>query len=371
MIKTITDLDDFVRGSTLYGTGGGGPQVLGKELLLGSFEQGLDLSFTPIDELDDEAWVCTAFYMGSIAPLTEAEEKRKAELGLVERVEPRVLVRAVHELERELSIEIAAIVPVELGGLNCPAPVDAAAQMGKKVVDGDLAGRAVPEVAQTTPRLLGLPIAPITCCDAWGNVTVIRETHGYDVAEMLGKMLSIPAFEPIGLACFAMQVKDARRALVPGTMTRNITTGAAVREARERGDDPAQAFADVAGGHVVFRGIVNRKDWESREGYMYVDLGVKGTDEHEGHELKIWVKNENHLSWLDGAEFVMGPDLIQCVEADTGEPITNADIAIDQHIAVVAIANEKYRTPEGIALLGPAHFGFPEVEYVPLEELLS
>ena len=76
-------------------------------------------------------------------------DRRKADLGLVEKTEPRVLVRAVRELEKELGIEIAAIVPVELGGLNCPAPVDAAAQMGKKLVDGDLAGRAVPEVAQT------------------------------------------------------------------------------------------------------------------------------------------------------------------------------------------------------------------------------
>ena len=45
MITSMTDLDDFVRGSTLYGTGGGGPQVLGKQLLLGSFEEGKDLSF--------------------------------------------------------------------------------------------------------------------------------------------------------------------------------------------------------------------------------------------------------------------------------------------------------------------------------------
>lgn len=368
MIKTMTDLDDFVRGSTLYGTGGGGPQVLGKQLLLGSFEAGLDLSFTDIDELADDDWVCTAFYMGSIAPLSEEEQARKAELGLDVRVEPRVLVRAVRELEQELGIEIAAIVPVELGGLNCPAPVDAAAQMGKKLVDGDLAGRAVPEVAQTTPRLLGYPITPISCCDAWGNVTMIRQTHSYDVAELLGKMLSIPAFEPIGLACFAMRVADAKKALVPGTMTRNIATGAAVREARENGGDPAQAFADVAGGQVVFRGTVTRKDWESKGGYMYVDLYITDAT---GSEFKIWVKNENHLSWLDGQIFITSPDLLQCVDAATGEPLTNADIAVDDEVAVVAIANPMYRSPEGVAVLGPKHYGFADIEYVPMEQRLA
>ena len=370
MITSMTDLDDFVRGSTLYGTGGGGPQVLGKQLLLGSFEEGKDLSFTDIGDLPDDAWVCTAFYMGSIAPLSEEDKQRMADLGLVEKTEPRVLVRAVAELEKELGIEIAAIVPVELGGLNCPAPVDAAAQMGKKLVDGDLAGRAVPEVAQTTPRLLGYPITPISCCDAWGNVSMIRQTHSYDVAELLGKMLSIPAFEPIGLACFAMRVADAKKAIVPGTMTRNIATGAAVRQARESGADPAQAFADVAGGTVVFRGEVTGKDWESKGGYMYVDEVIAGSGDFAGKTFKIWVKNENHLSWLDGELYITSPDLIQCVLAERGEPLTNTDIAVGDQVAVVAIPNPKYRTEEGIRVLGPYHYGFKDIAYVPMEERL-
>ena len=47
-IKTMTDLDDFVRGSTLYGTGGGGPQVMGKRLLQGSFAEGRDISWVDL-----------------------------------------------------------------------------------------------------------------------------------------------------------------------------------------------------------------------------------------------------------------------------------------------------------------------------------
>lgn len=367
-IKTMQDLDDFVRGSTLYGTGGGGPQTVGKELLLGSFEEGKDLTWVDIDTLDDEAYVCTAFYMGSIAPLSEADLERKQELGLDERKEERVLVRAVRELEKELDVEIAAIIPVELGGINSPAPVDAAVQMGKKVIDADLAGRAVPEIAQTLPRLCNYPIAPIICCDAWGNVTIIRETHGYDMAEQLGKMLSIPAFEPIGLACFTMKVKDAKNAIIKGTMTRNMVAGAAVREAVENGNDPAKAFAEVSDGYVLFKGDVTKKEWSNTGGYMIVDLQIQGVGNYDGHELKIWAKNENHLSWLDGEEYVMSPDLIQCIDAKSGEPLTNADIKGGDTVSVVGFKNEKYRTEEGIKLLGPYHFGFKHIEYVPIEK---
>lgn len=371
MIKTMTDLDDFVRGSTLYGTGGGGPQVMGRKLLLGSFEEGKDISWIDIDQLKDDDWICTAFYMGSIAPMTDKDKENMALLGLKERVEPRVLVRAVKELEKELGVTFAAIVPVELGGINSPAPVDAAAQMGKKVLDADLAGRAVPEVAQTLPRIHKLPIAPLTCCDAWGNVIIIRETHGYDFAEQLGKMVSIPAYEPIGMACFAMKVKDARKAIVKGTMTRNLETGRAVREAHEAGRDPADAFAKAAGGQVVFRGEVTKKEWESRGGYMFVDLYIKGKEGFAGHELKLWAKNENHMSWLDGKPYIMSPDLLQCVYEDGGNPITNTDIKEGDQVAVVAIANPLYRSEEGIKVLGPIHYGFKDIPYKPMEEVLG
>lgn len=370
-IKTRQDLDDFVRGATLYGTGGGGSQEMGKNLLLQSFNEGKKIEWVSISDIESDAWICTAFYMGSIAPLTDEDRKKMKALGLVERVEKRVLTAAVKELETELGINIAAIIPVELGGLNSAAPLDAAVQIGKRVIDADLAGRAVPEVAQTLPRIFGYPICPIACCDAWGNVTMIKKTHGYDTAEALGKMLSIPAYEPIGLACFAMRAKDARKVLVEGSLTRCLNVGAAVREACESGQDPAGAFAAAAGGKVILKGTVTAHDWESKGGYMYCDNEITGAGEFEGKTLKIWVKNENHVSWLNGKPYITSPDLIQLVNRHTGEPITNTDTAVGMEVAVVAIPNLKYRTKEGIFLLGPAHYGFDDIEYKPMEEILG
>lgn len=370
-IKTMQDLDDFVRGATLYGTGGGGSQTMGKNLLLESFNEGKKIEWVNISSIDSDAWVCTAFYMGSIAPLTDEDRKKMKELGLVERVEKRVLTTAVKELEKELGIDISAIIPVELGGLNSAAPLDAAVQIGKKVIDADLAGRAVPEVAQTLPRISGYPICPISCCDAWGNVTMIRKTHGYDTAEALGKMLSIPAYEPIGLACFAMKAKHAQNAIVDGSLSNCLKVGAAVREACEKGQDPTEAFASAAGGKVILKGKVAIHDWESKGGYMYCSNEIEGTGKFTSKTLKIWAKNENHITWLNGRTYVTSPDLIQVVDMHTGEPITNTDTAVGMDVAVVVIPNTKYRTKEGIRLLGPAHYGFDDIEYTPMEEILG
>lgn len=370
-IKTMQDLDDFVRGSTLFGTGGGGPQTVGRRLLKGSFDEGKKLEFTDIQEMNDEDWVCTALFMGSIAPLSEEEKEMMDTLGLKEKKEPRVLVKAVRELEKELNIEIKGIISVELGGINCPAPLDAAAQLGVKFIDGDLAGRAVPEVCQVIPRIMKKKIEPIACADAWGDVTMIREVHSYDMAEQLGKMLSIPAYEPIGLACFAMKVKDMKESMVKGTMTRNLLAGRAVREACERGENPYEAFAKIAEGKVIFTGKVRKKEWQNKGGYMFVDIDIDGDQSFDGRHMKIWAKNENHLSYLDGKVYVTSPDLIQCVNQEDGEPLTNTDIQEGDEVAVIGVANPKYRTAEGIRILGPHHYGFKEIEYVPIEEVVK
>ena len=60
------------------------------------------------------------------------------------------------------------------------------------------------------------------------------------------------------------------------------------------------------------------------------------------------------------------------VNRETGEPFMNADIAEGQHVAVIGLqAVEQFRSAKGLDILGPGHFGFEEIEYTPIEELVS
>ncbi len=370
-IKTMQDIDDFIRGTMLYGTGGGGSAVKGKELLLGSFNEGKDIKWTNIDDLPDDGWVCTAFFMGPSSPATEEEEKEKIRKGMIEKVEKSMLVSAVREMERELGIKFTAIIPVEPGGYNCPAPLDAAAKLGIKIIDGDLVGRAMPEIAQALPTTENIPICPITCCDPWGNVTVIRKTHSYGMAEALGKMISLPAYEPIGLAAFPMKIKDLRNVMVKGTLTKYLETGRAAREALEKGEDPVAALAKISGGFDFFRGEITSFDWGIVEGYFQGDIIITGKGKNEGSKLRVWFRNENHLAYLDGKLVVITPDIITLVLTETGAPLVNMDIKVGMDVGVVAIPHPTYRTEKGMKLLGPAHYGLDEIEYIPVEEVLG
>lgn len=365
-LKSAEEVKDFVRGCTFFGTGGGGDPGVGLKFLLEDLKEGREIRWVDVSEISENAWTCTPFYMGSIAPLSpEAKEKMK-KLGLAEERVKRVLVKAVKELEECNKIKIKAIVPVELGGINTPSPLDTGVRLGIPVVDGDYSGRAVPEVCQATPTFFNKKLTPITCCDQWGNISIIKEAVNYDVGETLGKLISTVAFGLCGEAGFVMNGKDMKEAIIPGTLTKCLNVGKAIREAREKGKDPVEAAVKATEGWLLFKGKVSRRETEDREGYYWGTNTIEGVDEFKNHAFKIWFKNENHASWLDDKPWVTSPDIIEVVQLESAEPITNTDLKENEMVAVIGTKNEKYRTEKGIELLGPKHYGY-EIGFVPIE----
>lgn len=377
MLKTREDVDDLIRGLTLLGTGGGGRPDVGREMLLPHVEAGRTVGWAAPETIADDAWVCSVFGMGSIAPAEPLSVEQRAALGYpAEWVIPRPMVRAVEELSAYTGRTLAAIVPFELGAGNTAAPMDAAVRLGLAIVDGDCAGRAIPELAQTTAAIAGIPFAPGAVADPWGNVLIVKETSSAHLAERIGKMISIatklPDMKaPCAHAGFLMRGRELKSIVVPGGITRALAVGRAIRQALGRREDPVGAAARALGGWVLFRGRVRAKEWESREGYMFGTATVEGEGGDGGHTLRIWFKNENHLTWHDGRPWVLSPDLIMVMDAESGTPYTNTLLPEGIRVGVVgAPAHPKLRTPEALALLGPRHYGW-DLAYTPIEQLMG
>lgn len=376
IIQTREDAEDIIRGLILMGTGGGGRPDMGLDYLLPHLGEGKRILLTPAEEIPDEAWTCSVFGMGSIAPQKTLSQSEREALGYGDWVVAKPMVQAIRELESYAGCRIEAIIPFELGAGNTTAPLDAALRCGMKIVDGDYAGRAIPELAQTTPALYGHAFEPGTVCDPWGNVLIMKRTASLRVAERIGKMISIatklPDIKaPCAHAGFLLKGRDMRKLIIPGGVSRSLRIGRRIRQAIKAGEDPASAAAKAMGGWVIFRGRVVRKEWESRDGYMFGNTTVQGQGPDNGHTLKIWLKNENHITYRDGKDFVTSPDLITVMDARNGEPYTNTLLEEGMEIAVLgAPAEPKYRSPEGLALLGPRYFGF-NIDYVPIEKHLN
>jgi hypothetical protein len=314
--------------------------------------------------------------MGSIAPTKPVPPDQRVALGYPrEWTVQRPMVRAVEELQAWTGRTVAAIIPFELGAGNTPSPMDAAVRLGATIVDGDCAGRAIPELCQTTAAINGLPFAPGAVADAWGNVLLVKETASDLVTERIGKLISIATKLPdmtaqCAHAGFLMTGKQLKSIAVTGGISRSLAVGRTIRQARNGGADAVEAAARALDGWVLFRGRVARKEWESRDGYMIGTTTVAGEGADAGHTLRVWFKNENHVTWRDGEPWVLSPDLIMVLDVD-GTPYTNTMLPEGAHVGVVgAPADPKLRTKAAVQLLGPRHYGY-DLDYTPIERLMG
>lgn len=365
------DVNDLVLGATFYGTGGGGTPEEGLRLLKKEMAAGRKITCVSPESISDDVWTACVSFMGNRAPLTEEQKREMERLGLRAWNYENNLVEAARLLEMHTQCKIGAIVAPELGGANTAGPMAAGISMGVPVVDGDYAGRAVPEVVQASPCLFGKPLFPVASVDKWGNKTILYETVNTDMAERLGKMLAVAAFGNTGLAMFLLKASEMKKVIIPGTITECYMLGKAVREAREADKDPVKSLLSFTEGWLLFEGEVVSKAWSVKNGYYVGFHQFKGVNQFEGHEYKIWFKNENHISWYDNEVQVMSPDMICQVDNETGEPITNHELEKGRKVAIIGLeARAVHRQKETLHKLAPKHYGF-DIEYIPIKDQMG
>jgi uncharacterized protein len=371
-LRTKQDCEDFVRGCTVMGTGGGGGPSRGMKQLLTGLAEGLLPGWTDVQDVADDAWVACPFLMGSIAPKTPEALAEMSELGMTEARYPNAIMNAIQELETYTGKKIGAVVPIELGGGNTPESVVQAARLRIPCVDGDYTGRAIPEITQITPVLFDKPLDPITSVDEWGDISIIKTAINPALSERLGKYLAVAAHGLVCMAGILVTGAECKEILVKGTLTRCLALGQTIRAARERGSDVPSATAKAMDGWVVFKGVVSEKKWEDRAGYYWGTHTLTGIEEFAGQTFKVWFKNENHISWLNEKPFITSPDLICLVNRATGEPKTNDAVAEGDVMAVIGAKAPRpfIERPKGVELLGPKHFGF-DLPFVPIERLVK
>jgi len=368
-LTTEEEIEDLICGCGFMGTGGGGKPQDGLKMLKGTLQAGEKIRLIPPNEIPDSAWICTGGYIGSIAPRS-GDEQLIEQMGLKRRVEKEI-VQAVKELEAYAKVTISAMAACELGGLNTPACLDTAANLGLPAIDGDFAGRAVPETVQLRFSIGGKEIWPRVFCDYARNVVVIKEAISPRMMERIQKHIAMASLGLVGAAGHLMRGEEMKRFINPRSLSRCISIGQAIRKAKGGKEGFAEKVAESIGGWVLFQGIVLQKVWEDKGGYMIGEFELEGEKSFQGHTFKIWFKNENHISWFDREPFVTSPDIISVIDLDSGEVPTNTDIDRGNHLGVIGLrAAEEYRTGKGLEVFCPSYFGF-NMKYVPIEERLA
>lgn len=360
-LKSIEDVEDFVLGATVLGTGGGGDPEEGLKLLREALKLRGRIDIVKLEELDRNSTVVVPYYVGTIAPTA----KTKKPIKISEPVE-----KAFEIMEETLGVKIKAVVASEIGGFNTPIAMYISAKLGLPIVDGDLLGRAAPELHQCTVHIFDIPMYPSVIVSETGNIILVKEYSDIDDYEAIARYLSVLAGRFVAVVDTPLKLEEAEKAVVKESLTLCYNVGRAVRNARREGRNPIEAVVEALKGWKIFEGEIVEYKWRDESGFLVGEVIVEGLGNWSGRKFKSWIKNEHIIGWIDDKPAVMPPDLIAFLR-DDGEPLTNTVLKEGMKVNVVACkAPEVWRCKRGLELFGPRHFGF-NLDYTPVEELVK
>jgi DUF917 family protein len=352
---TVEALDDIARGAAVLGTGGGGDPYIGKLMAQGSLRRRGNVNLLdPMELADDDIVVPTAM-MG--APTVMVEKIPRGE----------EIVTAFKALETYLGKPVRATMSCEAGGLNSTTPFTVAAELGIPLVDGDMMGRAFPELQMCTPTLYGVTATPMAIADEKGNSVVINTVSNL-WTETLARTLTVDMGCSAMIAIYPMTGKQVKETCILNTITLLERIGRTIREARTRHEDPVEAVRAAMNGFLIWRGKVGDVERRTVTGFARGEATIAGVDAYDGRDLRIAFQNEFLLARTDDEILATTPDLITILDDETGEPITTEGLRYGFRVSVLSMpCDPRWRTPEGLKVVGPSYFGY-DIPYVPIEE---
>lgn len=354
----VKEIEDMALGATVLGAGGGGDPYVGKLMAIEAIKKYGEVELITPDEVPDDALVVVSQMMG--APTIMVEK-------ICSGAEPMATYDALKE---ELGEEPYAIYAVEAGGVNSTIPFILGATRQIPVVDCDLMGRAFPELQMTTLGINGVKGLPAVLADEKGNTVTVRGIDDRWLERIARQATSVMGGYTIlaSYPCTGRQLKDFGIASTP-TLCENI--GRALREAREQHADPIDAVLEVTGGFRLFCGKV--LDVERKTDGMFVrgQAVIDGLDDDKGNQLVIKFQNENIIALRDGEAVATAPDLVVSLDRESGIPVTTEGLKYGARVVVAGLpCDERWRTPQGLAVVGPRAFGY-DIDFVPIEERVA
>ena len=368
-MRTLTkqNLEDIVVGCSFLGTGGGGSFARGLQRVYEDLQAGLTFKLMSPEEMQDDDYAAATYGVGSTAPPTDEQKQRYAKLP---HIEERPTTAAFRLLQRYMQKNFVATIAGEIGPGNTIAAMSAAAHIGIAQLDADTVGRAAPEIDQNAVLAAGLPITPAAGVTQYGDEMILPHVATTSREEDLFRAASMVSMG-IGVADTPLAGKDAKRkgVLVQGSISHAEEVGRAYRAAIEANQDVIQAVLHAGHGYRLFEGRISGFQWKDEGGYLVGDVDILGSGKYHGSTFKIAYKNENLVSWRDGKFSVTCPDLITMVVKESAKAISNPDFEKGQNVIVIGFPSPpNWRTPRGIELFGPKHFGF-DTPYIPIEQM--
>ncbi len=351
-------MESLSLGAAVLGTGGGGDPYVGKLMAQAAIDRHGPVDMVSVDELADDALIVPSAMMG--APTVMAEKLPGG----------GETIAAFEIIQSYLGREITHTMSIEAGGINSTIPFVVAAQRGLPIVDADFMGRAFPEIQMCTPTMWGVSATPMAIADEKGNTTLLNTIDNH-WTERFARSICVDMGTTALIALYVLSGAQLKESAIPGTISLCAEIGDIIHDARRDHRDPITAVLDRLGGFRVFQGKIVDVQRRTEAGFARGEARFEGIEDDLGSSLTLRFQNEHLIAIRDGEVLATVPDLITVFDADSGAPITTEDLRYGFRVVIAGVpCDSRWRTADGLALVGPRYFGY-ELDYVPIEERLS
>lgn len=352
-VFTIEDIDELTLGATVLGTGGGGDPYLARLLVQQAIENFGPIRMVDADELPPDARVLTVAGVGAPTVILEKIPAGTEYVG------------SVHALSNYLGEKPAAVMPIEVGGMNTLIPLAVATELGVPVVNADGMRRALPQIEMTVFTLGNIPAAPLSIADEKGNQVVVEAVTN-QAAERLVRGTVVMLGMATALSCYPMTAAQVREHAINGSLEYCVTLGRLLRAVQRGEADSWESFAKFSGARRIFTGKIVDLDRRTTDGFARGTAVIEHLHDPE-RTMRIEIQNELLLAIEDGRAIVTPPDLICMLDHENAEPITTESLAYGQRVHVIALpCAPEWRRDGFLDIVGPRAFGY-EIDYVPFE----
>jgi len=205
--------------------------------------------------------------------------------------------------------------------------------------------------------------------DDKGN-SVLLDTVDNKWTERLARSATVDMGGSALIALYPMDGATAKKSLIRGTISLCKNIGETLRQTRQENRNPVEALRTMLGAFELFEAKVTDVERRTEGGFARGTATLDGIDRHVDSSFQIEFQNEFLIAKKNGEAIISTPDLITLLDIDTGEPVTTESLRFGLRVVGLGIPSDpKWRTPEGLKLVGPQYFGY-DTEFIPIEERL-
>jgi len=344
----LEDYKSLFIGSAFFSCGGGVPYA-NSIALMNQSAQNPKTKLMSLVDFSPTDWLCTVYAIGASG---HGEKKYSS------------FLLAIQQLEDHLGIQIAGVIPGEIGSeINA---VWVANNNNLAIVDTDMVGgRAVPEEQMDLYGLKGIPSTPVVIVNDKSDVIIVKEAHDMVVMEKVYRSFAIAFGGYCYIASRPLQQKNAQTFLPSGTVTKSILVGREMLSCKTE-NQIIKVFQKNCNSRLLAKGKVMANSLKDEPGFLSGIIHLEGCGVFSSKKFTIHYKNENIIIFQDNEYLCSVPDLISIVDSESLMPVSNNSLQVGNTVLIFGTPSlPVWRTKQGIDLLGPKQFGFNQ-NYKPL-----